>query len=55
MVEVGTSGEELGYAVKEKSKQIKKGIPWFLMAAHKKMGEERDKLMGELLNKKEAG
>lgn len=44
---------ELGYYTEELSKQSVEGSAWFLLAAYRKMKEERDKLKKELLSKKE--
>lgn len=44
---------ELGYYAEELSKQSVEGAAWLLLAAYRKMKEERDKLKKELLSKKE--
>lgn len=44
---------ELGYYAEELSKQSVESAAWLLLAAYRKMKEERDKLKKELLSKKE--
>lgn len=45
--------DELVYIAEEISKESFEGVALFLLVAYSKMGDERDKLLEELLNTKE--